>query len=107
MKPSKMMLSAVIEREKAAGTYSGGRPEGTKKQIKDEHLKALLRDIKRGEYRKNILAEVADMSLPTFRQFLKNNPDIEQKRLDNVPNVSRNGRNIEAERRRKVVLRKA
>lgn len=50
--------------------------------------------IDKGEYRKEYLSKIADMSLPTFRNFLKENPDIEALRAAKQPNIRRDSGSV-------------
>lgn len=61
----------------------GGRPTGSIKEPTVLELKALERELKKLEYRKEKLCRVLNMTLPTFRKFLKAYPEFEEQRAKN------------------------
>ena len=78
---------AVIQRAKAEGRYTGGRPKDSLKEVSERELKGLIKTIENGEYSKYILCKIIKVSRPTFNKFLKLNPDIEVKRAANQPSA--------------------
>lgn len=47
--------------------------------------------IEKGEYRKKILAQLLDVSHPTFNKFLEAHPDLEELRTQKQPHIKENG----------------
>lgn len=70
----------------------GGRPTGSTKEPDTQQLEALNRELDNREYRKEKLKDAVNMTLPTFRRFLKDNPLIEERRLKNQV-ANRNSKN--------------
>lgn len=81
---------ASIARQKADGTYTGGRPKDSMKAIDERQMKEFNKAIERGENRKEVLCKMLEISRPTLNKFLLNNPDIEAKRAANQPSARKN-----------------